>query len=184
MSAPDQRPKVALYAVLGASGTVALVALGYIWGAGAASASASVSVPSAVSSSVTRPRSATAGEHASPELANAGPRESQEPEHPPVPTVPDKTPIELRDEKVAELKASGPGAPELLKQARDASVAWTALAAKKKMAATFDDWECYAAGCYTRLVQSSAADIEKFTHFLSQSREFSQWPGGKLRTGP
>ena len=56
MSAPDQRPKVALYAVLGASGTVALVALGYIWGAGAASASASVPVPSAVSSSVTRPR--------------------------------------------------------------------------------------------------------------------------------
>ena len=185
MNVPDTRLKLGLSALIGASGVACFVAMGYIWGARSASASAPVAeVPSTPELVAAQP-AVPLFRRDEEATQRAPPPEPQGPDHGPVPPAPPpKTPAQVREETVTELRASGPGTAEQLAQARAAGAAWSALASKHKMEAKFSDWVCYARGCFSDALQSSPGDVQKLTNLVSGSREFHQWQGGKLRTRP
>ncbi|HKQ71108.1 MAG TPA: hypothetical protein VJT73_17300 [Polyangiaceae bacterium] len=94
------------------------------------------------------------------------------------------TAAEERDQKIAWLKTTGPDRDNLIAQAENIARAWNKLAEKLLAGAAFGRMECYRRGCYGTAIHGSAGTIDDLTREISQSTEFRDWNGPKMRTGP
>ena len=94
------------------------------------------------------------------------------------------TPREERDTVVAKLRNSGTDAHGLINNARAVGDAWAALARTAKVEVVSGNWECYAAGCFTTMLHTAAAEIDDLTTQITETDGFRNWDGPKMRSGP
>jgi hypothetical protein len=162
------------------------VGLGYFWGAGSASkrplASAERHIePSPPDSRQHLGQSDTqrlktweqALERAAP-VASAAP----------LPAEPSRSPEAARLKYIERVRTTGPDRRNLVADARRVSESWSAAASAQSLDVTFDQWECYRAGCLVNARHGSADTVDRATEAITKSAGFMGWNGEKLRTGP
>lgn len=94
------------------------------------------------------------------------------------------TAVDERDERVRELRASGPDIHRLFVDAEAMGRAWSEIAQKARVKAVFGEWECHELGCFASVVHKGASGVEVLAHFISISDAFRLWTGGKFQSGP
>jgi hypothetical protein len=93
------------------------------------------------------------------------------------------SPAEARDRQIQKLRASGIDRRHLRNSASDVGEAWSEAARRKKLDVSFAEWECYAAGCFTTALHGSAAVVDEMTQEITHSNAFLRWNSGKMRSG-
>jgi hypothetical protein len=89
-----------------------------------------------------------------------------------------------RDGIVKGIRESGSDDQNLLSKVVAMGQFWERKCTSAGAPTAFQRWECFKAGCFANVAHASPAELEKATIAITNSTEFSGWPGQKVRSGP